>query len=172
MLLCNDVDHSGNGVTAVERRTCTLHDFDTVNVLRIYQSQVVFTTVVAVNALSVNEYQDVAVAQSVHLNVATHVVLAKIDAARKATQNVFNALSGILPQHLSADHFGLYRSVFQRILRSRAGHYHGFQQTLTSQAVGRRGLGPNSCACHQGRCGPCQNYSQLHHGSSSCIAEP
>ena len=77
VLTGNDVDDACYGIAAVEGTGGSFHDFNALNVVRVNQCEVVLATVVTMQAPPVYQYQDVGVAQAVHLQVRPHVVLAE-----------------------------------------------------------------------------------------------
>ncbi len=93
MFLGDDVDDSGYRIRAIEGARRTLHDFYLVDVVRIDERQVVLAAHVAMDALAVNQDQDIAVAQATQLHLRAHVVFAKGKRSREATQDVLNALA-------------------------------------------------------------------------------
>ena len=96
VLAGDDVDDAGYGIRAVERRRGPLHYLDALDVVRVDEREVVLAAVVAMQAPAVNEYEHVGVAQSVHLQVRPHVVLAEVEAGRQSREDVLYATPCIL----------------------------------------------------------------------------
>ena len=69
VFLSNDVHHSCNGIATIESRRCSLHDFDSLNVVRVDEPEVVLSSHIAMNALAVDEDENVVVAQTIHPNL-------------------------------------------------------------------------------------------------------
>ena len=88
VLLGDDVDDAGHRIAAVERTLGTLHNLYLLDVLRVNKAKVVLAAHVAMDALAVYEYQDVAVAQSVELHLRTHVTLVEGKGRRQTCENV------------------------------------------------------------------------------------
>ena len=139
-LLCDDVHHACHGVAAVERRLRALHDFDALDVLRVNQPEVVLAAHVAVDALAVDEDEDIAVAQSAQLHLAAHVALAEGKRGRQPREDFLDGAPAVAVEHLARDDFGLHGCVAQQVLRARARHHH-LGQSLRADAVGKHGVG-------------------------------
>ena len=80
MFLGDDVDHTSDGIATIEGRGCTLHNLYLLDVVRINQRQVVLTAIITMQSSAVYQNQHIRVAQSVHLQMGTHIVLAKFKA--------------------------------------------------------------------------------------------
>ena len=96
VFLGDDIDNTGYGIAAIERTLGTLHYLNLLDVLRVDKSKVVLTAHVAVDALAVDEYQDIVVAQSVQLHLTAHVALAESEARGQSRQDVLKALAAVL----------------------------------------------------------------------------
>ena len=118
VLARDDVDHAGDGVAAVEGGGSALDNLDLFDVARIDQRQVVFAAHVAVDALAVDQDQDIAVAQAVELHMGAHVVFVEGERGGQAAQDVFERASGIVLQHLARDDFRLHGYVLEQMLRA------------------------------------------------------
>ena len=137
MFLGDDVDHTSDGIATIEGRGCTLHNLYLLDVVRIYQRQVVLTTIIAMQSSAVYQNQHIRVAQSVHLQMGAHIVLAKFKAGSESCQDILDALAGILLQLTMTDHLCLNRRIFQQVLCTSTCH-HYFLQTVRA---------PDSCLC-------------------------
>ena len=124
MFLGNDVDDACHCVRTIKCTLRTLHDFYLLDVVRVYQAQVVLTTYVTVDALAVNQYQDVAVAKTVQLHLTAHVALVERKRRRQACKDILQTLSAILAQHLLCDNLSLHRGILQQVACSRTSHHH------------------------------------------------
>jgi len=71
----DDVDDACDGIASVQCRGGSLHNFYAFDACRVDETEVVLAAVVAVDALAVDEDEDVRVAQAVHLHLRAHVVL-------------------------------------------------------------------------------------------------
>ncbi len=129
VLAGDDVDDARYGIAAVKGAGGSLYDFYAVNVVRVDEAQVVLATVVAVQSPTVNEYEHIGIAQAVHLQMRTHVVLVEVERGRQSSEDVLDALAGILLQLAVADNLGLYGGILQQVLRAGARH-HDFLQTV------------------------------------------
>ena len=127
VLFGDDVHNSSHGVASVECRRGALHNLNPLNVLRVDERQVVFSSHVAVNPLSVNENEDVVVAQPVELHLRAHVALVEGERGGESAQDVFKGASSVSLEHFSADDFSLNRHVLQQVLCSGCRDDHFFQ---------------------------------------------
>ena len=66
--------------------------------------------------LAVDEYQDIGVAQTVHLHLTAHVALAESKRCGESAQNVLERAAAIVAQHLPGDDLGLHGRVLQQVL--------------------------------------------------------
>ena len=131
MLLRDDVDDTGHCVTTVQRTLRTLHNLNLLDVLRVDESKVVLTAHVAVDALAVHQYQDIAVAQSVQLHLTAHVALVEGKRRRQACEDLLQTLAAILTQHLLCDDLRLHGRILQQVTRTSTRHYHLLDAVLT-----------------------------------------
>ena len=69
MLLRDDVDHARDGIRAVEGRRSSLHNLNLLDVVRVDEREVVVAAIVAVQAFAIDQYEDIGVAQAVHLHL-------------------------------------------------------------------------------------------------------
>ena len=129
VLAGDDVDDARNGIAAVKGAGGPLDYFYAVYVVWVYEAQVVLSAVVTVQPPSVYEYEHVGVAQPVHLQVRPHVVLVEVERGRQSSEDVLDALAGILLQLAVADNLDLYGGILQQVLRAGARH-HDFLQTV------------------------------------------
>ena len=135
VFLGDDVYYTCNGIRAIERTRRTLHDFDFLDILRVNQRQVILPAHVAMDALAVNQNQDVAVAQAVQLHLGAHVILIKGKRRSETTQDVLDALACIVAQHLAGNHLGLYGRILQQVLRASTRYYHLGQTILPPDVI-------------------------------------
>ena len=84
MFLGDDIDNACDGITTIEGTRGSLHNLNLFDVMRINQSEVVLTTIVAIEPMTIDEDQHIGIAQAVHLQVRAHIVLAEIEAGSKA----------------------------------------------------------------------------------------
>ena len=112
-LLRDDVDDSGYGIRAIERRRGPFHNLNLLDVVRVDESQVVLSAHVAMNALAIDEDEDVGVAQSVHLHLRPHVALVEGKRRRQTREDILQGTASIVLEHLSGDHFRLHGRIFQ-----------------------------------------------------------
>ena len=131
VLLRNDVDDAGHRVATVQRTLRTLHNLYLLDVLRVNQPQVVLTAHIAVDALAVHQYQDIAVAQSVQLHLTAHVALVEGKRRRQACEDFLQTLAAILTQHLLCDDLRLHGRILQQVTRTSTRHYHLLDAVLT-----------------------------------------
>ena len=68
-LLGDDVDDAGHRIAAVEGALGTLHDFYLLDVVGVDEREVILAAHIAMNALAVDEHQDITVAQTVQLHL-------------------------------------------------------------------------------------------------------
>ena len=88
VLLGDDVDHTGNGITSIECRRGSLHNLNPLDVVRVDESEVILATIVTMNALAVDEDEDVVVAQTVHLHLTAHIALVEGKRSCQSRQDV------------------------------------------------------------------------------------
>ena len=74
----DDIDHAGDGIRAVEGRGSTLHHLYLLDVLWVDQRQIILTTVVTMDALTIDKDEDIRVAQAVHLYLRPHITLVEV----------------------------------------------------------------------------------------------
>ena len=129
MLLGNDVDDAGHRVATVERTLRPLHNLNLLNVLRVNQAEVVLAAHVAMNALAVDEYQYVVVAQAVELHLTAHVALAEGERCRQSCQDFLQTLAAIAVEHPAGDDLRLYGRILQQMPGTSTRHHH-FLQTI------------------------------------------
>ena len=110
--------------------------------MRVDKTQVVLATIITMQAPTVYQYQHIRVAQTIHLQSATHIVLAEIERCRQSRQDILDTLAGILLQLPATDHFGLHGRIFQQVLRTSTCHHH-LLQTISTPNV-RLGIYTNS----------------------------
>ena len=72
------VDNSCHSIASVQRATSPFHNLYMVYVVRVYAAQVILAAVVTVQALAVNHYQDIVVAQTVQSHLAAHITCIEI----------------------------------------------------------------------------------------------
>ena len=126
--LRDDIDDTGHRVTSIQRTLSTLHNLNLLDVVRVNQTQVVLTAHVTVNALAVNEYQDIRVTQAVQLHLAAHIAFVEGKRSCQSGKDVLQTLAAILLQHLLRNHLRLHRGILQQVLRARTGHHHLLQR--------------------------------------------
>ena len=124
MLLGNHIDNASDGIRAIERTGGTLHNLDLLDVVRIDEIQVVLTTHVSMNALTVNKDQDIVVTKSVELHLRSHIVLVEGKRCRKTCEDILQTPTAIVAEHLGRNHLRLHRSVLQQVLGTSACHNH------------------------------------------------
>ena len=71
--------------------------------------------------LAIHQYQNVGIAQTAKLHLATHVALVESKGCRQRAQYLLNALTAKAVQHLPAYHLCLYRHIPQCMNGSRSG---------------------------------------------------
>ena len=116
MLLRDDIDDSRHCIAAIQGTLRTFHYLDALDVLGVYQSEVVLASHIAMYALAVYEYQDIAVAKAAQLHLAAHVTLVEGKGGRQRTEDFLYALTTKAVQHLAADDLRLHWHVLQRML--------------------------------------------------------
>ena len=62
MLLRDDIDHTRNGIRAVERARCALHDLYLLDVVGIDEREVVLTAIVTMQPSAVDEDEHIRIA--------------------------------------------------------------------------------------------------------------
>ena len=129
VLARDDVDDARDGVAAIQGGGCALDDLYLLDVLRVDQREVVLAAHVAVDALAVDQDEDVAVAQAAELHVRSHVVFIEGERGGQAGKNVLQGAAGIVLQHSAGDDFGLYGHVFQQVERA-GGRDHGLRNRI------------------------------------------
>ena len=127
VLTGDDVDHAGNGIGTIEGRRCALDNLDALDARRVDEAEVVLPTVVAVQALAVDQYKHIGIAESVHLHLRAHVVLVEGEAGGEAGQDVLDRASAILLQFAARDDLGLHGHVLQPVLSASTGDDYLFQ---------------------------------------------
>ena len=75
MFLCDDIHNTCHRITTIKGALRSLNDFYLLDIMGIDETQIVFSTHIAMNTFAVNEYQDIAVAQAVQLHLRTHITL-------------------------------------------------------------------------------------------------
>ena len=103
-------------------------------------------------ALAVNENEDVGVAQPVHLHLAAHVVFAEGETGRQSAEYFLETAAAILLQFPPCDHFGLYGNIFQTVLRTRSRDNHFGERVILFLAAGS-----HHNEHHKGA--PCQSFN-------------
>ena len=68
------------------------------------------------DALSVNQDEDVTVAEAVHLEVRTHVVLAEGERRRQAAKDLLYGATRVVAEHLRGDDLRLNRGVLEQMV--------------------------------------------------------
>ena len=131
VLLGDDVHHASYGIRAVECRRGSLHYLNLLDVLWVYEAQVVLPAHVAVYAFAVNQHQDIGVAQSVQLHLRPHIVLAECERSRQPREDVLNRAARIVAEHFMRDNLRLYGRILQQVLRASTRYYH-FLQTVST----------------------------------------
>ena len=69
VFLGNDIHHTGNSIAAIKGRRSTFHNFYFLNIVRVNQTQVILSAHISMNTLSVDENQNIVVAQTIHLHL-------------------------------------------------------------------------------------------------------
>ena len=77
VLLGDDVDHAGHCIAPVERGRGAADDLHPLDVVRIDERKLILPADIAVNTFSVDQDQDVVIAQAIHLDMAAHVILSE-----------------------------------------------------------------------------------------------
>ena len=126
--LRDDIDDAGHRITSVQRTLRALHDLNLLDVVRVNQPQVVLTTHITVDALAVDEYQNIRVAQTVQLHLTAHIAFVEGKTRRQSGKDVLQTFAAILLQHLLCDNLRLHRGILQQVLRARTGHHHLLQR--------------------------------------------
>ena len=124
VFLGDDVDHASDGVAPVERGGGAADNLHALDVVRIDQREVVLPAHIAVDALAIDEHEDVVVAEAIHLHMAAHVIVAKGKRGGEAGEDVFEVLPGKVTQHAPRDDLRLHRHTLQRMLRAGGGDDH------------------------------------------------
>ena len=145
VFLCDDIDDACHSIAAIQGTLRTFHYLDALYVLRVYQPQVVLASHVAMNALAVYEYQDIAVAQSVQLHLAAHVSLVEGKGGRQRTENLLDALAAETVQHLAVDDLCLYGHILQSVLGTRSRDHNLLQLQLLLLALSKHEQGEKEC---------------------------
>ena len=127
VFLCDDVDHTGDGIRAVERGGCSLDNLDTFDIVGVDEREVVLAAIVTMEPAAVDEDEYIGVAQAIHLQAGTHVVLAEVETCRQSREDVLDGASRILLELPVADDLGLHRGILQQMLCASAGHHHLLQ---------------------------------------------
>ena len=127
VLLRDDVHHTSDGITSVECRRGSLHNFNLLDIVWVNEPKVVLTTIVTMNALTVNEDEDVVVAQTIHLHLTAHVALVESKRRGQSREDVCHRTTREVLQHLSADNFRLNRRILQQVLSASTRHDHLLQ---------------------------------------------
>ena len=83
VLLHNDIHHTRYRIRAVEGTRRSLHNLDLLDVLGVDEREVVLTTHITMNALTVDQHKDVVITQSVELHLRAHIVLAESERGRQ-----------------------------------------------------------------------------------------
>ena len=79
MLLGDDIDDTSDGIASVERTRGSLHDFYLLDVMRIDKSQIVLASIIAIESMTINQNEHIRIAQTIHLQMGAHIVLAEIE---------------------------------------------------------------------------------------------
>ena len=87
------------------------------------------------DALAVDQYQDIVVAQTVELHLRTHIVLAEGERGRQACKDILQTPSAIVLQHLAGDHLCLHRGILQQVLGAGTRHNDFLQTVLTPDTI-------------------------------------
>ena len=113
MLLGDDIDDTSHRITTIKGALRSLNDFYLLDIMGIDETQIVFSTHIAMNTFAVNEYQDIAVAQAVQLHLTAHITLVECKRCCQSAQNFFKAFAAIAVKHTTRDDLRLYRGVLQ-----------------------------------------------------------
>ena len=127
MLLRDDIDNTRYSIRAVKSTRRTLHDLDLLDVLGIDEREVVLTTHITMNALAVDQYQDIVVAKAVELHLGAHVILAESERGGQACEDVLEAATTVVTEHLARDDLGLNGRILQQVLCTSTRHHHFLQ---------------------------------------------
>ena len=111
VFLCNDVDDTRHRIAAIQGTLCAFHYLDALYVMRVNQSEIVLAANVAMNALAVNENQNIVIAQPVQLHLASHIAFVEGKGCRQRPQYLFYALAAKTVQHLAVNDFCLHRHI-------------------------------------------------------------
>ena len=74
VLLHDDVHHTRNGIGAIESRGGTFHNLYLLDIVWIDERELVLSTHIAMNALAVDQHEDIAIAKTIQLHLRTHIV--------------------------------------------------------------------------------------------------
>ena len=88
MFLSDDVDYACDSIATIECRGSTLHYLYLLDVVGINKAQVVLSTHIAMHALAIYHDEDIAVAQSIHGDAATHVTPIEIQRSSQHAQDI------------------------------------------------------------------------------------
>ena len=124
MLLRNDIDHTRDGIRAIEGTRSTLHDLNLLDVLGINQRQIVLSAHIAMDALTIDQYQYIVISQTVELHLRTHIVLAEGERCRQACKDILQTAPSIILQHAMGDDLCLHRGILQEVLSSCTRHHY------------------------------------------------
>ena len=153
MLLGDDVDDAGHRIAAVEGTLGALHDLYLCDVVGVDEREVVLAAHIAVNALAIDKYQDIVVAQTVQLHLGTHIALVEGKRGGQSGEDILQALAAILAQHLARDDLRLNRRILQQMAGASTCHHHLLQAVRTPDI--RLGIGADS---------------QQHQANSQCLS--
>ena len=127
-LLGDDIDDSGDGIAAVERRGGAFHNLDALYVGGIQLVEVVLSADVPVHAFAVYHDEDIVVVQSVELDVAAHIAVMEGEGRAETAEKVVDAARLVLLQCFSCEHFCLHGGVFQIVFGSRTCYHYFVEQ--------------------------------------------
>ena len=123
-LVGDDVDDTGNGVRTVERRGGTVEHLDALHTCHVDAVQVDIIGDVTRQFLTVDEYQDILVAQSIEPQEGTHRVRCHRHLGHHAGQGAVKCGDALLLDFLAAEHMDGGGGGFQSLMVTRSGHDH------------------------------------------------
>ena len=131
-LVGNDVDDAGNGIAAIERRGGTVEHLDTLHAAHVNAVQVYIIRDVARKLLSVDQDEDILVAQSVEPQEAAHRRGCHRHLWHHALQGTVEGADALLADFLTGEHMDGCSRRLQALVVARPRNHYGIQVIRTT----------------------------------------
>ena len=126
-LVCDDVDHTSDGIRSIERGGCTVEHLDTLHAGHVDTVQIDIIGDVAREFLAVDQDKDVLVAQSVQAQKGTHRIRGHRHLGHHARQGPVEGGDALFADLSAVQHVDRGGCGFQALVVTRSRHYHRVQ---------------------------------------------